>query len=243
MTDHIVHAGVWKTGSTWLQEEVFPSVQGATFVSAPIFNALIRNLRYDDFFYERTFRAAISETTSGRLLLSDENLANGRAWRPILDDPDRSADRLVRIVPHARIILFTRDRDALVRSLFAQYVKQGGYVSRAAFEKTLLDPNCLDMDRTIERYQSRFERVLVLPYEQFRSEPRECIRRIEEFCDVTFEIPAEKRSANVSLHGSKLGLLRRWNRVCRASKENPNPPLPIPGAGALAVLLQRRLRL
>lgn len=243
MTDHIVHVGVWKTGSTWLQEVVFPSVQGATFASGPIFKALLRNLKKDDVFYESTFRTAISETTSSRLLLSDEYLAASRAWVPVTYDADRSADRLARIVPGARVVLFTRDPDTLAGSLYAQYVKQGGYVSQKRFEKSLLNRDSLDMNRAIKRYRSRFDSVLVLPYEQLRSEPRECIRRIEEFCDVTFEFTAEKSSANVSLYGWRLSLVRRWNRVCRVSKYNPNPLLPIPGAGALPVLLQKRLRL
>lgn len=242
MTDHIVHVGVWKTGSTWLQQQVFPSVKGATFASGPIFNALLRrNLTQQDFFYEETFRAAISETTSGRLLLSNENLAAGKAWGPV-NKSDRHADRLVRIVPGAQIVLFTRDRASLTRSLYAQYVKQGGYVSQSTFEKSLLNQDCLDMERVIDRYKSRFDSVLVLPYEQLRTQPRECIRRIEEFCDVKFEVPGEKRSANVSLYGWRLGLLRKWNRVCRASKYNSNPPLRVPGAGALPMLLQKGLR-
>lgn len=237
MADCIVHIGYHKTGSTWLRRQVFPGVQGATFARGPIFFALMRNLTEEDNFYDSTFRAAVAETGE-RVLLSYESLASGHPFDPTID-PDRIADRLVALAPDARIVLFTREREALARSVYAHYVQVGGCVSRERFEETKLARGYLDIDAAVERYRSRFEHVLVLPYEQLRADRNECIARIESFADVRFVITGETRRENVSVYGWRLAVLREWNRVFRSSAYHPNPPLPLAGAATMRKVLQR----
>lgn len=237
MKDHIVHVGVHKAGSTWLQRHLFPTTKGATYARGPIFSALLLNLVDEEDFYESTFRAALSHA-GDRVLLSCERLAAGDPWGS-RNHADRVADRLAMVASGARIILLTRNREPLVRSLYAQYVQEGGYVSRSKFEEFILASDYLNANKIVERYESRFQRVLVLSHEQLRAVPAECIKQIEEFAEIELRIPAAT-SANISLWGWRLGLLRGWNRVFRASSINSNPPLPIPYAGAMRTILQAR---
>lgn len=237
MANHIVHVGFHKTGSTWLQRHLFPTVEGASFADGRIFLALMRNLTEDDDFYESTFRAAVAEAGE-RVLLSYETLAAGHPFEPT-KEPDRIADRLLRVAPGARIVLFTRDREALARSVYAQYVQVGGCIPRSRFEQTELATDYFDINAAIERYRERFEQVLVLSYEQFRADPKECIARLERFADVRFTIPVQTSAVNVSLHGWRLAVLREWNRMFRRSAYNPSPPLPLANAATMRKVLQR----
>ena len=241
MTDHIVHVGMHKTGSTWLQRAVFPTVHGATFLRGPIFKALLRNLAGDDFFFESTLRSAISEGANGRALLSFEGIA-GNPWGEEPFDPDRGADRLQRVVPTAQIVLVTRQPDSLARSLYAQYIHEGGFQSRRVFEESTLLTSYLDMDRAIDRFRSRFDRLLVLRYEQLQSDPAAFIHHLEDYCDISFTCPVKNSTPNASLRGWRLAVLRRWNRMFRKSALNPRPPLPIPYAGVMRTILQKPAR-
>lgn len=98
------------------------------------------------------------------------------------------------------------------------------------------------MDATIERYRSRFARVLVLPYEQLKERPVPCVQDIAEFTNIKLEIPNQNAYHNVSLRGYRLTLLRKCNVWFRASRHNPTPPVPIPYIGALRFLLQQKLK-
>lgn len=126
---HVVHIGVHKTGSTWLQRDVFPTVAGATYATGPLFTALTQNLTRDTAFYAETFKAAIAETGK-RVLLSWESLAAGDPFGG--QNPNRSADRLKSIVPNASIILLTRERESLAHSLYARAGRRCSIRSRVS---------------------------------------------------------------------------------------------------------------
>lgn len=237
--NHIIHVGTHKTGSTWLQRHVFPTVREATFGNSEVFRALLRSLIIDRRSHEKALQAAVYEV-GGRVLLSNETLAAGRPWRGWQRvSADCIADRLSRAIPEARIILFTRERQSLVRSLYSQYVRQGGHLPWRAFEERVLLDEYLDLRSAIERYRSRFQHVIVLDYERLRDDPEGCVSQIGAFCEVEFEYPSHTPSVNVSLSWWQLHALRAWNRFFRASRHNPKPPFPLPHADVMTRILQK----
>lgn len=235
MDPPIVHVGLHKTGSTWLQKYVFPSVRGAIFGNDQVFATLLRNMTSNEPFHEKAFRAAI-EGTADKVLLSRESLAAGSPWGTL--DADTNADKLARVAPDARIILFTRERSSLTRALYAQYVHEGGYYSRDVFERKVLSGDYLDFEATVERWRKRFDRVLLLRHEELRDDPGACLQKIGDFADIRLWLPETCRT-NVSLRGWRLHTLRAWNRAFRVSEHNPGPLVPLPGAALMRRILQR----
>lgn len=236
MPNHVIHIGFHKTASTWLQQSVFPDVQGALYVSRhPVLGTLLADLLEAEVFLESTFREAVREVGQ-RLLVSNEALV-GHPWSESLG-PDVLSERLARVLPGARIIVVTRERSALVRSLYAQYVYRGGSRRLEEFERDVLHPEYLDVDRTLEAYRSRFDAVLSVPYEELRADTRAVLQRMAEFAALGFPEPSARR-ANVSLSGWRLETLRRWNGAFRASALGPQPWVRLPRAGSMRKVLKR----
>ena len=188
-------------------------------------------------FFADAFRAALREF-GPKSIVSFEALV-GMPWGH--SDPIRTADRLRDVVPDAEILIVTRDEVALTRSLYSQYVHEGGWVQFDDFGQ-VLNAEYLDIESTLERFRSRFERVLVLDHSLLIEDPEEALRRISEFAGIHLSLPPNRRHENVSLNGWRLELLRRWNKIFRESELNPSPWVSIPYAGAMRTLLQRRVQ-
>lgn len=233
-TRHVVHVGCHKTASTWLQRCVFPFAGGARFVSPePLFRALLHNLVGQDPRPD-VLRTAL-DGVDGRSLISFESLS-GSPWR---DGPSATecADRLHAAVAQAVIVIVRRDVEELADSLYRQYVNEGGHTSQRHFKDHVLRSGYLDLDGTIDAYRRRFEPVLVVEYRDLRTDPSGTLARLATSTGLDFS-NFDLRRVNPSLHGWRLELLRRWNRLCRTSTWNPHPPLPIPGAVRIRRLLQ-----
>lgn len=129
MTEYFLHVGLHKTGTTFLQETVFPRVQDITFVSRPYtqYNRAFNALQYaDDSVYEaEAIRAELDRIPGRRVLLSDE----GFSGKPLaLNYVNRTmvAKRLQQAMPDATVILFLRGQVDIILSLYNQYVRMGG---------------------------------------------------------------------------------------------------------------------
>src|SRR5262249_32612815 len=141
----IVHIGYPKTGSTWLQREVFPRL-GIRYGSAePELGRLIGELAEGEVDAE-AFRRARGE---GPVLISNEGLV-GSMWGPV-ENGLRNAERLHEVVPGARIAVLVRRQDEMLRSLYAQYVNMGGTRPPEGFLAEF-HPEHLEYDRLLSRY-------------------------------------------------------------------------------------------
>lgn len=222
---HIVHIGLHKTASTWLQHSVFPHISGARYVNFdPVFKALSYQICWGDQIYGNAMVGAL-EDVGERILLSREAFAAGHPMG--VTSADVIADRLARLLPGASILLVRRQPASLLDSLYSQYVKKGGHVSKDHFARHLVNHDYLDLRKIEERYRSRFQDVMVLDYEDLRRDPAEWLRQIEQFADVSLPVAPTDRS-NVSINGGwRRETLRLWNKFFRTSSHNPNPPLPI----------------
>lgn len=232
---HIVHVGLMKTGSTWLQRQVFPKVERAVPTSDnKVMTDLLMNLTDDDRFMADTFRAALDEI-GGRVLMSWECLS-GRPWGHW--DIGRNVDRLVSVAPEAMIVLVRRDQGEWLRSLYGQYVNRGGIFGQERFEREILDSRYLNVDATVAKFEERFPKVLVVDYADLRSGVG--IGKVEQFADVRFRGPLDGGAVNPTLTGWRLVTLRAVNRLFRESEHNPSPRWPIEGAAGMRNVLQRR---
>ena len=110
----VIHVGLHKTGTSFLQAEIFPKIKNVNYIGM---------LRYGSKIYEDKLN-----------IISDEELSVNPHLPPChgnyFDSGQRNviAERLQSIFPNAKIILGIRNKDTWLRSVYSQYVKGGGTI-------------------------------------------------------------------------------------------------------------------
>lgn len=133
MNKTFIQVGLPKTASTYLQEQIYPSIPGVFYLGRPYTqeNAAFNSLQYaDESIYESALLEKefqlINKGAGGKPVLISDELFSGHAFWGFTNR-GFIADRLARVVPHAEIILFLRNQVDLIHSLYNQYVKIGWY--------------------------------------------------------------------------------------------------------------------
>lgn len=178
-----IHIGLMKTGTTTLQEHVFPRCSGLTCFGKPR-QALARPIRaittLDNARWSVARPAVIDAFRQGlanagpRVLLSEEEFSVGGE---IDSDADRAtiAGRLANLFPEATIIVVVRNQLTALQSLYgylhARAGNLGGFGSWLAEHDARTTPHrgldLFDYDTLLSLYFARFppERVKVMLYE------------------------------------------------------------------------------
>lgn len=234
-----IHIGIAKTGTTWLQTRCLPQLPGYHFARGDyVLWALLRNLvlEPDDHFAEAALGAHVGHLErrldAARLLISEETLSgylfNGGADRP------RTAGRLSRAFPNARILLVVREQGGFLRSLYHQYVANGGYRSFRDFclsddvEGAASPLAFAEYDHLVAAYAEAFGigQITVLPFERLRSEPEAFLADVYRSFDVdptTAPRVDWADAANVSMSRASRAMLLQVNRRFRRSEFNSAP--------------------
>jgi len=227
----IVHVGLHKTGSTWLQQEVFPNLADVTYVGGlarPWLGSIVSGDPV-----EPTFPIP----TAGTVLWSSEVLA-GPLWDPV--PPELAAKRLEDVFPGATILMFTRDADEWKGSVYSQFVHEGGYLAPDEFWRTVpVASTGTDPARVVAAFEQHFPLVHVLRYEDIRASPVRVAQQVASLCDSSLAAPIRGKVHNRRLSRPGLAVLRLWNRWFRRSRFNPSPLVAVPRAGDFRKVLQR----
>ncbi|NKB55248.1 MAG: hypothetical protein GKS00_02830 [Alphaproteobacteria bacterium] len=236
----ILHVGTHKTGTTYLQQNVFPKLPGIKDATGH-FPELWRMLG----------------------LLSDENpifLDVGRiadlcrtivqpypifliSWERFSGDPYRcffnngtTAENLGAIFPEADLIFVFRRQDNWAESLYRHTIRRGfsvspkkfiGYRPDGTFDRNLISRNytvptldvaSLDWSTYVENYERVFNRCLFLPYEDFAMEKEGFVKKITDFLDVTAaeslrDVRSNEGYSDVSLFFARIINLLNLGRV------------------------------
>ncbi|MEX2201521.1 MAG: sulfotransferase [Dongiaceae bacterium] len=205
-SDVLVHIGLHKTGTTWLQFHLFPRAdcgfhlpdfpgmtpkQRAKAIGVRLCYDKHNRLMNESNFNADAVRAEIAEllvpqgTTP---VVSHERLAG----HPLSNGFDRAIlrDRIRAVLPNARILIVVREQFSMLMSSYLQYLKYGGWhdIDQYLFPPSdgrlpTLSIDFWEYDRLIEMYRSVFgaDRVCVLPYEMLSHDPQEYVRRICSF--------------------------------------------------------------
>jgi hypothetical protein len=241
--DVLLHLGLHRTGSTWLQQRVFDGRDGRPTPIVPDRAESARRIvlpRDDDFDADAVRDWLAAETKAVRSaggvpVLSNERFSGNphSGWF----DADRTFDRLARALPNAKVLIVLREQRDLVRSLWLQYVRIGGPASLRDYLRApepgdhrapCFDPAFLRFDRLVENLDRRFgrERVLAIPYDRLRRDPREFLARIGAFIDAPIPAPHD---ADAKIYASPgfvaASLQRRVNFWCVRSTLHRAPPL------------------
>lgn len=191
----VLHVGLHKTGTTWLQRRIFAAKHGRELQYCGDIDLIYRQFLIPGpgDFSAATARAAFApllEQAAGNgqpVVISGENLAgrpfHARHLREI------TAGRLAETFPEARILLTIREQNAIISSMYGQYLRFGYSSSLQAFlqepppgaaYQPVLDRSFYDYARLIETYERFFprDRILVAPFEWMLAEPDALLARL-----------------------------------------------------------------
>ncbi|HED53163.1 MAG TPA: hypothetical protein ENJ00_03060 [Phycisphaerales bacterium] len=243
----IIHVGLHKTGTTWLQNRVFTnndlgfhSPWGPMASPAVAEFMLVDPLAFDA---KATHERLAPDITAARdrgliPVLSHEGLSSrpvrGTYYAPTV------AKRLADVFPEARIIIGIREQKGMILSLYRQFVRNGGTYSLTQFIGTGNEPpgwsplcrlDFFHYDRFVRLYQDLFgeDNVLVLPLELLRDDEPDYLRKILAFAgsDAPPDALGQAGASNVGWGGCTLGLYRCLSRFAVRNPLGPKQPWPV----------------
>ena len=225
MTGHLIHIGYPKTGSNFLRRW-FASHPQLAYAEGAIAGF-------------RTVHDIAREGASPRAGLlyrvtSAEGLATPHVHvgaepiryeririRPMPDAQARVRDTLASLFPNAHILVVTRGFRSMIRSAYSQYVRTGGEDSFDSFcgrarQGHESGQDAWRYDYLIALYRQAFPgRVVALPYELLRDDPRDFLARIERSLGLDRHDHVPERQ-NPSLSPVELAWYPRLTRALRA---------------------------
>jgi hypothetical protein len=229
MAEPLIHIGFHKTGTTWLQEQIFndaslgfarPPLQviddAFINVNAFAFDAARARSRFDELFEDA--RTSSVHPVISHERLSGAPLANGFDARLI-------ADRLVETFPGGNVLIVIREQRDLMLSIYKQYVfvRSGHHTFRRFWGRRVWQASDLpqvgldvfEYHHLIGYYQKLFgaERVTVLPYEMLRRDPDGFVGRIASTIGTNAPTSVPRERTHASLPSSSLAVLRLLNAV------------------------------
>lgn len=241
----LVHIGYHKSGTTWLQQEVFGG-------SAPSFRLAWSQRAITDCFIavnDLTFsedvasqylvksRVGAADAPQGVDVLSHERLSGNPHSGGY--DSRAIADRLRATIPRAKVLIVIRNQPAMILSCYKQYIHVGGTRSLQRY----LAPPCrgrsrvpqftlafFEYHRLIAYYQSLFghEHVLVLPFESLAVDASAFVERIALFAGAHLPQHVSTSRRNVSMSGLGVRLQRPLNFFFVRDTVNPSAPFDLP---------------
>lgn len=191
----LIHIGFPRSASTWLQSYLFNQEHGFAKIMGPI-DVQLNLIDPPAFAFEpdksKAFigqKTADIEGLKNRVPVITSEALCGSAFGGGYDGKEL-ADRLHMVCPDGRILIIVREQKALIFSLYALIIQWGLPHSMKQFLNPVgpriapqFNYEWLQYDRIVSYYHDIFgkHRVLVLPFEQFTTEPERFIKSLNAF--------------------------------------------------------------
>ncbi len=258
LSDPLIHIGFHKTGSTWLQRELFHSDSECFCPLTPDRNRnsgkfigkhfvrdheryLLSSFAMNKDAIQQAVEAAAKCVDPGDRIpvISYERLSGNPHAGSF--DARTIADRIKASFPEARIFCVIREQRDIILSTWFQYLKIGGTDSLTDYLTRSYDgrrpgfsPAAYNYIELVDYYRGLFspENVLVLPYEMLRDSASEFLRRIGDFTGKDLAGFADKAAVPHNIRKDDF-LVPRFpflNMLCRKSSVNGYSPLYLPGS-------------
>ena len=230
----LIHIGYPKTGTTFLQTNVFCdpkrflALWGRYELGEAMEHFVVTHpRRFSPEWVRERYRAGLAHADNGRRpVISHENLCGNCIYGRYYGH--EVAQRISETFPEARVLITVREQRSMLHSIWGQYVRQEGQWSMDRFfgtgrEPTGFAPICrldhFEYDLLVADYVERLgsDRVLVLPYEVLKQDPDAFVKRVCDFAEVEFD-PAQAQwpQANKGYGAATLAVLRWMNHwACR----------------------------
>jgi hypothetical protein len=205
MSELLIHIGYHKTGTSWLQKELFISSNevfepltnrkdtGKSDLSIHFILDEERN-QLSPYDFNKTkiktnfAQNAFKKNADGKVFVISNERLSGHIFSGGFDSK-LIAHRIFNSFPNAKIFISVRDQKALICSWYFQYLSAGGvkklsiYLHQKDLRRPYFSPAHLKYTDLIEEYYSLFkkENVLVLPYELLAQRPEEYMLRLGDF--------------------------------------------------------------
>lgn len=208
MSKVVLHLGLAKTGTSWLQQNVFPLLP-LEFVHCSKYDVL-NKYNHD-------------------LLLSFE----GFSGTIQCNDRFVNAYRLHRLFPSAKVLVVFREREGYLWSLYSQFIRGGGLWCFDEFKQWALGhPYFMDW-LLYKKYLCRLfnkdchggNNCLFLDFKDLKTDPEGFVESICDFIDVRVPTGIDYTPVNMKLTEDQLERWRRWNKHFK-SKWNKDALLP-----------------
>ena len=166
----IIHTGLHKSGTSFLQERIFPNLDNVNYKPLCVRNGIKHIIQY------RLYPNMIN-------LISSEHLTNQNFVPYEEASPYTIADRLKQLFPDAKIIFTTRDKETWKNSLYNHYIKASiGTLTRKEWEEQVFKD--IDLRNYINHLRNLFDDILILKYEQLKTSPDEYLSTLCDFIGV-----------------------------------------------------------
>lgn len=231
MSKPLVHIGMPKCASKWLQIHLFNAAHGYEVVLDPwqCNTAFVS----DRSFCWQPPSIPIQRNQNLVPVITSEALAGSPMSGG--SNAETMLFRLRATIPEAKILIMIREQASMIRSMYQLLVNWGyPYPIESLLENNLegyvphFSLDFLKYDKMIESYQNSFgaENVLVLPFEYFLHEPTAFIQKIGGFCSIDqSQFTASATSStkeNTSRTLLNLELKRLFNRFFAKTQFNVN---------------------
>ena len=218
MSKLLIHIGYHKTGTKWLQKELFvpennvfepidninggPSrlanllIVGEDGYMLSPFESSIKNVRRRILHCIALKKRLLNDKT---FVMSSERLSGNPHHGGF--DSKVIASRLKACFPQAQILIVIREQKSFLMSNYFQYLSRGGTQSIKKYLNTMYDrrqpmfsPHYIDYFPLISEYYKLFDKrnVKVLPYEMFKTEPVKFIDEIGDFVGEKIQIDKDR---------------------------------------------------
>ena len=226
-----VHVGYHKTGTTWLQNNIFDEHPDINFLgkgklcrTAPGLLSIIRNLQDADSLFDaeknrQTLRSALEKQCclpNHKIIgVSAEGLSGGYDWFGCNSGTIAQRIKDVFCDYDVKIIIGIREQTDMISSLYSQYLKRGGtntlkrLLESPFSEGRIMKKKC-EYVGLINNYYALFgeDRVFVYLYEEFRADKQVVINRITDYLSIDrYVVSAKASNKNPNPRPSRLSLV------------------------------------
>jgi hypothetical protein len=211
MGNIIIHIGMHKTASTFLQTQYFKKLEGINIYAEPKF-------------YDRLGTYPIN----GRFLISSEGLS-GVAWNEDWKNGVQNAhhwidsfrvaiQNLKLLYPSATIVMVVRKHGSLLLSMYKQYVQEGGILPFEKFygKDGIIRDEDLSYQERLTVLSGNFDNVHILSFEDFKREGVSYLHGFFGSLGLSYSTSGgDLQEKNKSISGKKVDVLRAINKIYR----------------------------
>ena len=216
----IIHLGLNRTGTTFLQTKVFPFLKDVNYIPLYLNNKYACNpfmLKIED-----------NKTT----LISNENICFFIKHIAVDGDTKYYADgrtilkRLNNVFPNASIIFCTRDKNSWLKSVHNNSVRNGYAYD---FEYFLKHSEYIDIDDFVKTLKELFNDVFIYRFEDFIQNKQKIVSDICDFIGTDVPNNIDYGKINKSLPDKYIKKRLLFNKLF-VSKLNPNGHFKVPSS-------------
>ena len=250
----IIHIGLQKTASTFLQKSIFGSMEDFYtpwgHQSAKAIEYFV--LQHSDRLDRKAIRDELKAPRGKVTAISQEDLIGypifGRYYA------ESTIRRISEIIPEARIVLVIREKRSIIHSNYFQSVRQGRTLSisdmlnpkefRDGFRPIIrLDHFEYDLTYSILRKFFRDDQLLILPYELLKFDKNLFLKKLGDFCGVDIKpdvgsMPVHKRRGVTAMRVERI-LNRIAPNPTHLPEEYHNYPIRVRSRNRIVNLVNR----